>query len=326
MNYQRKYSFVVPIFNDGYLAASFCEEFQQVFRGLLGTDDIESDVELIFVDDGSRNETPTLLQNLYQKYGFVRVIELSRNFGQHVALLCGYRHARGRVIGRLNVDMQDPPREIPLLLVALEQGGCDIVVGIQRTRHSKLSDIITSRMFFAVFNMLVGSSIPHNTATLRVMTRRYVDALLQLNDKTPFMQGLENWVGFTTRYIQTDHQPRIDKKSAYTFMKRLKLAVNAAVSFSDRPLTLGVYGGSVTALAGFIGITLVLMKKWMNPEIAAGWSSLICILLFFAGVQMLLIGLIGNYLAKVLLHVQGRPLFIVKDDFMHNRGESSNDR
>lgn len=322
MQHEKTYSFVVPIYNDGYLAASFCEEFEKTFKEFLRTDKIESQVELIFVDDGSRAETKQQLKLLFQRHNFVRVIELSRNFGQHIALLCGYRNASGRVIGRLNVDMQDPPAEIPNLITVLEQSSADIVIGLQKIRYSNPIDIVTSRIFFTVFNSLVGSRIPFNTATLRVMTRQYVDAILQLNDKTPFMQGLENWIGFETRYVPTNHQPRIDNKSAYTFMKRVKLAINAATSFSDRPLTIGVFTGTLTAAIGLVGIIYVLINKQIHPSVAAGWSSLTCILLFFSGSQMLLIGLIGNYLAKVLLHVQGRPLFIVKQELRHDSGST----
>lgn len=307
------YSFVVPIYNDGYLAEPFCAEFQRVFKEYLGKDDIPGEVELIFVNDGSRNDSLDLLKQVASKYSFVKVIDLSRNFGQHVAILCGYQHASGEVVGRLNADMQDPPGEIPTVLNALKSSDADIVVGLQKKRRSKKSDLFTSRLFFLAFNWLVGSSIPQNTATLRVMRRRYVDAITQAGDKAPFLQGLENWVGFKTLYVPTEHQQRADNKSSYTFIKRFAMALNAAISFSDRPLKIVVSFGFCVAVAGFCAVAYLVLIKLISPDIRPGFTSTLAVLLLLSGVQISVVGLCGLYIGKVLLHVQNRPLFVVRD-------------
>lgn len=308
-----KYSFVVPIYNDGYLAEAFCAEFQLVFRDYLGKQEIADEVELIFVNDGSRNDSLDLLKRVAAQHPFVKVIDLSRNFGQHVAMICGYKHASGDIVGRLNVDMQDPPSEIPTVLEALRGGDADIVVGLQKERRSKKSDLVTSRLFFLFFNWLVGSDIPQNTATLRVMRRRYVDAITQAGDKAPFLQGLENWVGFKTLYVPTNHQERIDKKSSYTFFKRLALALNAAISFSDRPLKIVVSLGFVVAAVGFAAMAYLVAAKFISPDIRPGFTSTLAVLLFLSGVQISVVGLCGIYIGKVLVHVQNRPLFVVRE-------------
>lgn len=307
------YSFVVPIYNDGYLAEAFCAEFQRVFREYLHKEDIAGEVELIFVNDGSTNDTLELLKQAASKYPFVKVIDLSRNFGQHIAMICGYRHASGKIVGRLNVDMQDPPKEIPTVLNALVSSDADIVVGLQKERRSKRSDLLTSRLFFLFFNWLVGAEIPQNTATLRAMRRRYVDALTQAGDKAPFLQGLENWVGFKTLYVATEHQERVDKKSSYTLLKRLALAFNAAVSFSDRPLKIVVSLGFFVAVVGFSAMAYLVAAKFISPDIRPGFTSTLAVLLFLSGVQISVVGLCGIYIGKVLLHVQNRPLFVVRE-------------
>ena len=310
-----RYSFVVPIYNDGYLADSFCTAFESVFQKLLGKSVIGNDVELIFVNDGSTNCSLDDLRMVADEYSFVKVIDLSRNFGQHVAIICGYHEATGQFVGRLNVDMQDPPSEIPKLLSVIEKEDFDIVVGLQRERHSKWIDIITSRLFFFVFNRLIGSSIPYNTATLRVMNRRYIEALKQLNDKTPFLQGLESWLGFKVHYVPTEHQERVDKRSAYTFVKRLKLAINAAISFSDRPLKGTVYLGFAVAVVGFLGIALIGARRILDPDILPGYTSTLAVILFCSGSQISVMGLVGLYIGKILLHVQDRPLYFVRERF-----------
>jgi glycosyltransferase involved in cell wall biosynthesis len=307
------FSFVVPIYNDGYLVDAFCAEFLEVFRSYLGKLDIAGEVELILVNDGSRNDSLDLLKQAAARYGFVKVIDLSRNFGQHVAMICGYHHAIGKYVGRLNVDMQDPPSEIPQLLEIIKRGDCDIVIGVQRDRQSSLLDRVTSWFFVWFFNFLIGGKVPHSTASLRVMTRQYADNYKRINDKAPFLQGLETWFGYRVKYVPTDHQQRPDKNSSYTFMKRLKLALNASIAFSDRPLKYVVYLGMIIGLVGFAGLLLIVLRQLFVADLLQGYSSTVAIVLFCSGVQILVIGLSGLYIGKILSQVQGRPLYLVRE-------------
>jgi len=310
------YSFVVPIYNDGYLVSAFCEEFEKVFQQYLNTPSIQNEVELIFINDGSTDNSLELLKESVDSYTFVKVINLSRNFGQHIAILCGYKNSSGDIVGRLNVDMQDPPYEIPKLLEYLNSDSdTDMVIGLQEIRKNSFSDIITSKIFFYVFNWLVGSNFPSNTSTLRVMKRFYVDSLLEAKDKTPFLQGLEHWVGFNVKYIKTEHRQRCDSKSSYNFSKRIRLALNAAISFSDRPLKITVLAGFLSCLISFISFVYLLMSKLLWPDIQPGYTSTLCILLFFFGIQISVTGLCGIYIGKILLHTQNRPLYIIKNRF-----------
>jgi glycosyltransferase involved in cell wall biosynthesis len=308
-----KYSVIATVYNDAYLAEAFCSEVINVFKGLLKTDNVKDCLEIILVNDGSTNDSLGVLKNLCDRFAELTVIDLSRNFGQHVAIMCGYRHAVGNLVIRLNIDMQDPPREIPKLLKVIEFEDVDLVVGLQRERKSSLQDKITSRAFFFVFNYLIGSKIPSNTATLRVLNRKYVDAILSLQDKTPFLQGLESWVGFKVRYIETEHVPRADKKSSYTFLKRLGLALNASISFSDRPLRLAVYFGLLISAAGFFGFALIVLRRLIDPEILPGYTSTLAVVLFCSGAQIMVSGVCGLYIGKILFHVQNRPLYLIRN-------------
>lgn len=308
-----KYSFIIPIFNDGYLADAFCFEFQRVFREYLKKQSINEDLELIFVNDGSTDNSLELLHKVAKKYSFVKTIDLSRNFGQHIAIICGYHHASGELVGRINVDMQDPPVEVPSLIEVINTGDCDIVIGIQRARQSKLLDVVTSRFFVWFFNILIGGNVPHSTATLRIMTKQYADNYKLINDKMPFLQGLETWFGYRVKYVPTDHLQRLDKKTSYTFIKRLKLALNASIAFSDRPLKYVIYIGLIIATMGFVGIGAIVLRQLFFADLLVGYSSTIAVILLCSGGHILVIGLCGLYVGKILAQVQGRPLYLIRE-------------
>ncbi len=308
-----KYSFVVPIYNDGYLARNFCLAYQKTFQNYLQRNDIQDKVELIFVNDGSTNNSLAEISDLVNEFPFLKVIDLSRNFGQHIAIACGYKEAAGEYVGRLNVDMQDPPEEIPTLLKVIENEDIDLVIGIHPTeRHSKRMDKWTAQIFFRFFNWLTGLKTPQNTATLRVMNRNFLDNYNKLEEKSRLPQGLESWIGFKQKYVETKHQARIDNKSSYTLKKRLKLALDSAISFSDRPLKIMVYFGFIIAILGFIFAIIILVNKFFLGNIVPGYTSLMAAIILFSGLQIAVIGVVGLYLGKILAEVQNRPLYIIR--------------
>jgi glycosyltransferase involved in cell wall biosynthesis len=313
MTYPLKYSFVVPIYNDAYLAADFCQEYQKTFEQYLGVSPIHQQVELIFVNDGSSDNSISVLKKLPAVYSFVKVIDLSRNFGQHIAIACGFREAKGQFVGRMNVDMQDPPGEIPKLLNVIQNEDVDLVVGKYDLRYSSAFNRYTARIFFLFFNWLTGQNTPQNSAPLRIMNRTFLDAYNQLNEKSRFPQGLENWLGFKHKYIRTAHQPRIDNRSSYNFKKRLKLAFEGAISFSDRPLRIMVYTGFIITAIGFGFVILVIIQKFIYNSIIPGYTSIISIVTFLAGLQILVIGITGLYIGKILLEVQNRPVYLIRE-------------
>jgi len=308
------YSFIVPIYNDGYLVSAFCKEFEKVFKVYLKSSFIEKEVELIFINDGSTDNSFDLLQESAKFHKFIKVINLSRNFSQHIAILCGYKHASGSIIGRLNVDMQDPPDQIPVFLDKINQDSdIDMVIGLLDKRTNKISDLITSKIFFLFFNFLQGSTIPSNTSPLRVMRKNYVESIISTNDKTPFLQGLESWAGFNVSYVKTRQNKRCDNHSSYTFLLRLKLAFNAAICYSDKPLKIVTFIGLFISSLSLFGILFLISLKLARPDIQQGYISTLIIICFFAGFQIFATGLCGIYIGKILVHVQNRPLYLIKD-------------
>lgn len=307
------YSFVVPIYNDAYLAEALCVEFQRTMSAMLGLTVIAQEIELLFVNDGSGPGNFGVLRDLAKRYQFVHAIDLSRNFGQHIALSCGYRFAKGEFVGMLNVDMQDPPDQIPLLLEAMKREDADIVIGLREHRFSSLLDNLTSNMFGYLLNMLTGKSVPLNAATLRIMNRKFVDAYNQLTEHHRYIPGLESWLGFRHIYCPIRHQARIDGKSSYTFKKRLVMALDSIVSFSDIPLRMAVFVGGAIASFGVLLAIVVIVQKIFFEDLLPGYASLFSLMMFLGGVQILLVGLAGIYIGRILREVQNRPLFLVRE-------------
>ena len=309
------YSFVVPIYNDAYLARDFCIVFEQVFRELRPTHDLRNTVELIFVNDGSGSESTLLLRPLVNDFNFVRIIELSRNFGQHVAIACGFKEARGQFVGRTNVDMQDPLSEIPKMITMLEHSDTDIVIGIYEQRESSWQDRVTAYLFYRFFNWLTGQETPQNTSSLRLMSRRYIDAYNTLKETTRFPQGLDNWLGFNREYIPIGHMERADGNSSYTLKGRIKLAVDAALSFSDRPLALIFWMGTALITFGLVYSVYLVVWRLLSSDPIPGYASLLIFFVIFFGIQNLCIGVVAQYIGKIILEVQNRPLFLIKNRF-----------
>jgi dolichol-phosphate mannosyltransferase len=295
------------------MSGSFCREFEQVMRAYVGTDDISQVVELIFVNDGSPNESLAQLRKTSDRFSFVRVIGLSRNFGQHIALSAGYQHARGQFVGSLNVDMQDPPNQIPLLLDRIERGDVDIVIGLRRDRKDSLSTRLTSHVFHYVLGKLTGYPIPLNMATIRIMNRRFVNAYNSLREKSRFLPGLEGWLGFERGYVEIEHEERTVGSSTYNFRKRFLMALDSIISFSDLPLRIVVLAGSAIAVLGLGLGALLVVQKLFFVNLQPGYTSTVSIVVFFGGMQILVVGLASLYIGRILKEVQNRPLYVVQE-------------
>jgi len=309
-----KYSFIVPIYNDGYLAADFCRELERVFRKHLATDDLDGLVEVIFVNDGSRDDSFAILRDqVCPEFSFARAVDLSRNFGQHVAITCGYRYAQGEVVGYLNVDMEDPPDQLPLLIDELRNGKFDFVGGIYVERHVPFFNKLTSKLFARVLNLLTGYQLPINMATVRVMNCKFIDVYNQLTEKSRYLPGIEAWMGFRRGWVPVKHRRRQRGGSSYNFKRRLLMASESIISFSDLPLKMAVVLGTTVALLGFVMTLLLIIGKLFFVDYRAGYTTTVSVIVFMGGVQINVMGLASLYIGRILREVQNRPLFIVRE-------------
>lgn len=309
-----KYSFVVPIYNDGVLAEAFCAEMKRVFSAHLGREDIEAELEVVFVDDGSENDSADRVRATCDRFRFAKLIRLSRNFGQHIAISCGYEHARGELIGYLNVDQEDPPDQILVLLEALrENPGWDIVGGLYAERNVPFFQKLTSHWFNVVLNALTGYSMPPNASTLRIMRRRFVDAYNGLQERSRFIPGLEMWLGFEYHHVPVRHQARKTGKSSYNFERRLRMATESIISFSDFPLRAAVKCGFAVVAFGLLITAAMIVDKLFFRAFLPGYVSTIAIAVLLAGVQITVTGIASLYIGRILAEVQGRPLYLVRE-------------
>lgn len=310
-----KYSFVVPIYNDGALARAFCVEMAKTFRGYLGHDDLARDLEVIFVDDGSANDSPALVKAVCDEFAFARLVQLSRNFGQHIAVSAGYRAASGDYVGMINVDQEDPPSQLPLLLDAIRKGEVDIVGGRHQGRPVSLVNRATSLLFVTTMNRLTGYDTPINATTMRVMTRRAVDLYNSLTEKSRYIPGLEGWLGMRYGWVSTRQQPRQTGKSSYNFRRRLRMAYSSIISFSDFPLRLAVKFGMLVAAAGVLLGVLLIIQKLTTASVLLGYTSTFVMIVFLGGVQIAVTGVASLYIGRILAEVQHRPLFVVRETY-----------
>lgn len=312
-----RYSFVVPIYRDASLARDFCSNLCSAFSEYLLADDLiggggDRIVEVLFVCDGGSVDDFKIVHGLREEYPFVRCFELSRNFGQHIAICCGYSHARGDIVGMLNVDQQDPLEELVRLVRYAEENDVDIVHGTSSLRHESLWNRTTSRIFNSLLNKLTGYETPLNTCTVRVLKRPVVAVFNDLAERQRYIPGLEAWMGFRHAYVPIRTQPRSSGRSSYNFKRRLSLALEAIISFSDIPLRFGVLLGAVFAISGLLmGFALIVQKIWF-VNLAPGYTSTIVFLVFFGGLQLLFSGLMALYIGRILNEVQRRPLYIVR--------------
>jgi glycosyltransferase involved in cell wall biosynthesis len=309
------YSFVVPIYNDGALARDFCVEMAKVFRRYLGHDDLARELEVIFVDDGSPNDSPQVLKQVCDEFTFAKCVLLSRNFGQHIATSAGYRAAQGEYVGTLNVDMEEPPRFLPDLLDALKQGDYDIAGGSHRGRPVGFTTRLTSYLFVLVMNRLTGMQTPANATTMRIMTRRATDMYNSLTEKSRYIPGIEGWLGLRYVRVPIEQQPRQAGKSSYNFRRRLRMAYKSVISFSDFPLRLAVKVGMLVAAVGMLLAFGLVLQKWFGPSLLPGYTSTFVAIVFLGGVQIAVTGVASLYIGRILAEVQQRPLYVVRETY-----------
>lgn len=311
-------SVIVPIYNDGYLAEDFCQSLEKTFSSFLTQTDNSEFLELIFVNDGSLNNSWEELLQVARKYSFVKLINLSRNFGQHIALSCGYKNAKGNYVAMINVDMQEPTSELLQLYMHIKNSDLGVVYGLVDFRRTSFVNRITSKVFNNLMGFLTREKVPSNIATVRMMSRKFIDAYNELTEKTRYLPGLENWLGFKKDYIKVEHGARKRGKSSYNTRKRLEMAMETIISFSDFPLRLIVLFGSLVAFIG-IGLSFyIVITKLFFIDYQAGYATTVALITSIGGVQMVVIGIASMYIGRILKEVQNRPLYVISNKVNFN--------
>ncbi len=301
----------ISIVSTMYKSRPFLERFLAECLSALTSMNCES-FEIVLVNDGSPDDSLPYAVESRKSIPQLVVVDLSRNFGHHYAIQAGLQHARGEFVFLIDCDLEVSPHVLIEFKAKQETSGADVVYGYQEARKGGLFEKASGGAFYSVFNSLSDTKIPANLATERVMTRRYVDALLSMGDRNLFMAGMMSWAGFTQVGVPVSKKPR-EGASTYTLLRRIKLMVNAVSSFSVLPLSwLFNIGFSITVLSIFYLIYLVGRRIFFDDALL-GYTSMMGIMAFSLGVTTTSLGLIGIYLGKIFSQVQNRPTYIVRD-------------
>lgn len=296
-------SIVVAVFNEStYNLHALVEHLEKAISPLNTT------YEIVFVNDGSKEDTSTCLSELVQRLDYVKLINLSRNFGQQAAISAGIDFASGEAIITMDSDLQDPPALVPDM-VRLWQNGYDVVYARRSSRKDKLAKRLTAFLFYRMMSLLSSTDIPRDTGEFRLIDRRVADYLKRLPERSRYIRGLIPWLGFKQTTIQVDRHAREHGESSYTFRKLVALAFDGILCFSYAPLYAVSLIGIATILASFL--TLVVGQIFMRGHNHPLLLLALTVFIFFSGLQFLLLGIVGLYVAKIFHEVRARPIYVV---------------
>ena len=301
-------SLVIPVFDEANSLPALLERIDEVASGL------GHEVEIVVVDDGSQDGTWSLIEREAAVRERFRGVRLSRNFGHQIALTAGLMAAQGEIVVTLDGDLQHPPELIPSLLAKAAEG-YDVVYAVRGPSDSEgRLKIATARAFYWLLDRMTALDVPHGGADFRLMSRRAVNALLAMPERHRFLRGMSRWIGFDQTWIEYSRGARADGASKYTWRRMARLAIDGIVSFSAFPLRVASAVGALVALAGAVYLVYVLGVRIFTDDLVPGWTSVIIVSLLLGGVQLVFIGLIGQYLSRMYDESKERPLFFIAGD------------
>jgi polyisoprenyl-phosphate glycosyltransferase len=314
-------SVVIPCYNEARNIAALLERLRPVLEGL------QLSYEVVFVDDGSRDDTLVVLENCHAVDPRLKAVVLSRNFGKETALTAGLRYAKGAAVVPMDADLQHPPELIPQLIKEWREGA-EVVVAVRRSRGTDpWWRRIASRAFFKMFNMLSDTPIVEGGGDFRLFDRRVIDIINRLPERARFLKGLYAWVGFRQRTVPYDVQPRYDGKTTFNVLRLLRYSVDALTSFSTFPLRMWLYIGSVVVFLSLLYGVWVAIDVLLHGKEVPGFASIVILIVLIGGIQFLTLGIMGEYIGRILSEVKARPLFVVREtlgiDEESNRGSAS---
>ncbi|MDY7603421.1 glycosyltransferase family 2 protein [Streptococcus suis] len=302
-------SVIVPCFNEEEAIPYFYDAMEKVRK------EMGEQFEYIFVNDGSKDRTLKVLRQLSGQDRAVRYLSFSRNFGKEAALYAGLQAAQGELVTVMDVDLQDPP-EMLMEMKAMLDGNPDLdCVGTRRVSRDGEPPIRSffAKLFYKLMNKISQVEVVDGARDFRLMRRHMVDAILSVSEYNRFSKGIFAWVGFETEYLPYENVERVAGETSWSFWKLLSYSIEGIINFSDTPLNIASYTGFFTFLLSLVLMVFVVFKTLVIGDPTIGWPSTICIILFLGGLQLMTIGILGKYLAKVFLETKKRPIYIVKE-------------
>lgn len=303
-------SIIVPCYNEEESVNIFYERIKEVIDSLSNS----YSFEVIFVNDGSKDDTLTNIKTLADRDPIIRYISFSRNFGKESALYAGLEKSTGDYVVVIDVDLQDPPELIGDMLDIVECEDYDIVATRRSTREGE--PIIRSffaRMFYRLINRISDVQLVDGARDYRLMTRQVVDSILRLCEYNRFSKGLFNWVGFNTKWLEFENIQRTAGESSWSFWSLFNYSIEGIVAFTTVPLSISTLLGVIFSIISFIMIIVIVLRKILFSNPVEGWTSTVSIILLLGGIQLLSIGVLGKYLEKTYIETKNRPIYIIKE-------------
>ncbi|WP_243651229.1 glycosyltransferase family 2 protein [Hymenobacter gummosus] len=300
-------SIIIPIYNEEANIPTLYQRLRSVI------DPMGVSCEYIFINDGSRDNSLGLILDLAAAQSDVRYINFSRNFGHQIAVTAGLDLSRGQAVAIIDADLQDPPELIPQLYAKMQQG-YEVVYAKRRRREGESAmKLFTAKLFYRILARITNVSIPVDTGDFRIISRKVVQALKQMPEQNKFLRGQISWIGYRQTYVEYDRAQRAGGETGYTYRKMLRLALDGITAFSDVPLKAATLMGFGATGIAFLVLIYTLFQRFFTTNSEPGWASLMVSILFLGGVQLIAVGIIGEYLARLSANVRQRPLYIISD-------------
>ncbi len=305
------YSVVAPVYDEEVLVTEFCR------RAIAALEPLGEPFELVLVNDGSRDSSPEIIRRLHEQDPRIKIINFSKNFGHQIAITAGMDYARGEVVVVIDSDLQDPPEVIPRMIEEWKRG-FQVVYGVRGEREGETAfKLATASLFYRLIRKITNVDIPLDAGDFRLMDRKVVNALKSMREQKRFMRGLSVWVGFKQTGITYKRDARKAGETKYPIRKMIRFALDGITAFSYLPLQLASYMGFVIAcIVGLAGIIAVILRlsNLIGPDVLKGQTTTLVAVLFLGGVQLIFLGIIGEYLGRIYDEVKRRPLYIVAEE------------
>ena len=302
-------SVIVPCFNEEEALPYFYDEIVKISKLMQ-----DVDFEFIFVNDGSKDKTLSVIKNLAKNDSRVKYISFSRNFGKEAAIYAGFQNCIGDYAVLMDADLQDPPHLLPEMYKAIVEEGYDSVATRRVTRKGEPPiRSFFARAFYKIINRISDADIVDGARDYRLMKRSMVNAILSMAEYNRFSKGIFGWIGFDTKWIEFENVERVAGETKWSFWKLFKYSLEGITAFSVGPLQIASIFGSIFSIIAFIMILMIVIKTLIFGDPVSGWPSTVCIIMLIGGIQLLCIGILGQYLSKTYLEVKKRPVYITKE-------------
>lgn len=308
-----KLSVIIPCFNE---ESSLPVLYKRLIENLKKTG---REYEILFVDDGSKDKTLSIIKDFAKADNSVRFISLSRNFGKESAMYAGFCNAGGDYVAVMDADLQDPPELIPDMVRILDEGNFDCVAArrISRKGEPKLRSLF-AKLFYKILNRISNTEIIDGARDFRMMTRKPLDSIIKISEANRFSKGIFSWIGFDTFWLSYENTERVGGKTKWSFKKLFSYGIEGIINYSEAPLNFASVTGLFATLFSFLALVFIVVRKLAFGDPVAGWASTVCIIIFLGGLQLLSLGIIGKYLAKTYSETKHRPHYIIKDSNFRN--------